>query len=57
MGEGLLQPHQCTVPSPAEPSNEVPAFDMDEVHIEECKEVPSPKLRSTLLFHLSLSLA
>lgn len=49
MDEGLLQPHPCAVPSPAEPSNEVPAFDMDEVHIEECKEVPSPKLGSTLL--------
>jgi len=47
MDEVLLLPHPGIVPSPAESSNEEPAFGRVEVHIEEYQGDPFPITQHT----------
>lgn len=56
MDEVLLPPHPGIVPSPAESSNEEPAFGRVEVHIEEYQGDPFPitKLQNTLLSNFTV---
>lgn len=43
MDEGLLRSRPLVVPSPSEPSNKEPVFDMDAVHTEDFQGGPFPE--------------